>query len=128
MGAEGDGRKRVLIVDDNVDLLDVLSETIGQLGAEACAVASVAALIARRESALTCHLAILDVNLGENVPSGVDACRWLRKQGFGGAIVFLTAHAARHPLVVAAAALPDTRILRKPITIEQLDELLSLLR
>ena len=43
--------------------------------------------------------------------SGLDAYRWLRQFGFRGEVVFLTGHAAHHPLVEQARALGKAKVL-----------------
>jgi hypothetical protein len=55
----------------------------------------------------------------------MDAYRWLRKAGFRGRIVFLTGHAATHPEAKKAQQLGDARLAEKPLSIPQLDALLS---
>jgi DNA-binding response OmpR family regulator len=115
----------VLILDDDGDTLECLSDAIGVLGARAFALKSFDQLVSRREEALACRLAILDVNLGLHAASGVDACHWLRREGFTSEIVFLTGHAVDHPLVQRALETPGTKVFRKPITLRGLSELLS---
>jgi CheY-like chemotaxis protein len=117
--------RSVLILDDDRDTLEVLSDVIRLLGATPHALGSFDEMVSRRQEALSCQLAILDVNLGPNVPSGVDACRWLRDQGFNREIVFLTGHATDHPLVQLAHKTPGTNVLRKPIDLKGLSDLLS---
>jgi FixJ family two-component response regulator len=85
-------------------------------GAESCAgYGSVAALQASADSVLLGTLAILDVNLGPDAPSGIDAFRWLKERAFPGEIIFLTGHARSHPLVKACYELPNVQVLEKPI-------------
>jgi DNA-binding response OmpR family regulator len=115
----------VLILDDDQDLREVLTEAVGQLGSRAVALASYGELVAKRDQALGCRLAILDVNLGSGSRSGVDAATWLRAQGFSGAITFLTGHGRDHPDVRRAAEEPNTRLISKPISIGALRELLA---
>jgi DNA-binding NtrC family response regulator len=115
---------RVLVLDDDPDVRQLLERALQLLGAQSCTVDSVAELRQRRDEALACQLALLDVNLGLDQPSGLDACRWLSEHGFGGSIVFLTGHASTHPLVSQALKTPGTRTLSKPIRLERLRELL----
>ena len=68
-----------------------------------------------RVGALGCGLALLDINLGAGVPSGLDAYRWLKDNGFPGRTVFLTGHARSHPLVREARELTHVQVLSKPI-------------
>jgi FixJ family two-component response regulator len=116
----------VLILDDDADLREVLCEMLLLSGATSCLGASGLAELQHREhEALACDLAILDINLGPGQPSGVDASRWLVRCGFRGRILFLTGHAACHPLVVEAAKLARTEILAKPLDGSRLVELLQ---
>jgi FixJ family two-component response regulator len=115
----------VLILDDDRDTLECLSDAITHLGARPCAFRSVAELMTCRDEALSCRLAILDVSLGGRVPSGIDACHWLREQGFAGPIIFLTGHAMEHPLVRVACETPESQVLSKPVALRTLAELLT---
>lgn len=109
----------VLILDDDEDTLASLGDAFVHYGYAPCSVRSFRELVTRRDDALSCRCAILDVNLGLG-PSGVDACEWLRREGFAGEVVFLTGHGMDHPLVRRASAAPKTRILRKPSSLEEL--------
>jgi FixJ family two-component response regulator len=94
-------------------------------GAQECiSVGSLFELSAREADALGSGLAILDVNLGNGFPSGVDVCHWLRDHDYAAPIVFLTGHATSNPLVAAAMKVPNTRMLLKPASIETLIALL----
>jgi hypothetical protein len=64
--------------------------------------------------------AVLDINLGPGEPTGVDAYHWLRSRGFSGRIIFLTGHAASHPLVREARLIGDAVVLEKPTGIDHL--------
>ena len=63
---------------------------------------------------LQSRVAILDINLGPNVPDGVDAFNWLMDHGFQGKILFFTGHARTNPLV-AQAVRNGVEILEKPV-------------
>lgn len=112
----------ILVMDDDIDLLDVLQETLITL----CKVDQVITSTSlddiqdRKEKILNCHLAILDVNLGAEKPSGVNVAQWLRTNGFKGKIIFLTGHAVSAPEVKAAVNMPDTKVVAKPIGLTQL--------
>jgi DNA-binding response OmpR family regulator len=111
----------VLIVDDDEDLRDSVSDVLATAGVRRRVLAASLLEVQRQgDAALHSQLAILDVNLGEAQPTGVDVSRWLRDNGFGGAIVFLTGHAATDPRVVAAANVPNTRIVPKPCSLNGL--------
>jgi DNA-binding NtrC family response regulator len=117
---------RVLILDDDADLRELLGETLLALGAGSCRSAGgLAELQSQADDALACDLAILDINLGAGEPSGVDACLWLVERGFRGRIYFLTGHAASHPLVAEAAKIARASILAKPIDEDKLTEIVE---
>jgi FixJ family two-component response regulator len=108
--------QRVLVLEDDEDLRCILCELLAMVGVETCVgTGSVAELKRREGEVLGCELALLDINLGAAVPSGLDAYQWLRERGFGGRIVFLTGHAHSHPLVRQAHALRDVQVLSKPV-------------
>ncbi|WP_224371964.1 response regulator [Hyalangium versicolor] len=113
--------QRVLVLEDNEDLRTLLCELLVASGAESCVSAgSYEAMVRQKDQVLGCELAVLDVNLGSGLPSGLDAYHWLREQGFGGQIVFLTGHARSHPLVRQAHELTHARVLSKPVDTKEL--------
>jgi FixJ family two-component response regulator len=115
----------VIVLDDDPDLRDSLVDVYSLAGCACFAAASYAELTALPQEALAARLAILDINLGAEAPSGLDAFRWLREKGFGGAIVFLTGHARSERLVDEATRLNSVRLLQKPMSIQALLELLE---
>jgi len=116
----------IVFVDDDEDLLEAMSEILHWAKLANCMVArSLAELERQGDKVLACELAILDINLGPGVPSGIDVFHWLRKRGFTRDIVFLTGHAGDDPLVSAAAKLSGTRIYRKPIGMDELGRLIE---
>jgi FixJ family two-component response regulator len=116
----------VLFLDDDDDLRATFTDLVRTIFARQChGCASQQDLIALGERALHCGVAILDINLGPQVPSGIDCYGWLRKHGFDGRIVFLTGHAATHPLVVEARRLGDAEVVGKPVSLETLTSLLE---
>ncbi len=66
------------------------------------------------EEVLRSAIVFLDINLGFGRKSGIDAYRWLKERNFEGEIVFLTGHAASHPLVQEATRIPGVTLLTKP--------------
>jgi DNA-binding response OmpR family regulator len=117
--------RKVLILDDDLDLRDVLRELYETIGVECLTAGSLAELQARSAEASTCTLAILDINLGRGQPTGVDAYHWLRQQAFDLRIVFLTGHASTDPRVKEASRIAETKILSKPISAQALVGLLN---
>jgi DNA-binding response OmpR family regulator len=115
----------VLFVDDDDDLRELLPEFLLTEGARCVVAASLAEVEAQADAALAAQLAILDVNLGDGQPTGVDVCRWLRDRGFAGPIVFLTGHAATDPRVAEATSQPNTRVLAKPVSSDTIVQLVG---
>jgi len=116
----------VLILDDDADLLDALAELVELTTNRAVwKVRSVAELAALGARALECGLAILDVNLGRDRPSGLDALRWLSERKFAGRVAFLTGHAPTFPLVQEARTVGGVQLLSKPLSGNQLLALLE---
>lgn len=108
------GGRKIFLVDDDADLRDALCDIFTLCGAQCVALPSVAAMVEAADAVLGGDVAILDLNLGEGQPDGVDAYEWLRQQGFAGRIAFLTGHGRSHPAVARAAAL-GARVLGKPV-------------
>ena len=116
----------VLFLDDDDDLRETFTDlvrTVFERGCFGCR--SYDDLLALGDRALSCGVAILDINLGPEVPSGLDAYVWLRGHGFVGRIVFLTGHASSHPLVLEATRLGDAEVVAKPISSGVLRSLLE---
>lgn len=108
--------QRVLVLEDDNDLRSLLCDLLVASGATGCVSAeSLEELVRQKEQVLGCGLALLDVNLGAGVPSGLDAYHWLKEHGFTGRIVFLTGHARSHPLVRQARELAGAQVLSKPV-------------
>jgi CheY-like chemotaxis protein len=115
---------QVLLLEDDDDLravFDALLRTTCRI--ETLAIGSFDELVAQAAAALETKVALLDVNLGPGVPSGIDAYRWLRERGYGGKVRFLTGHARTHPLVQEACRLSDAAVLEKPVAPALLEEL-----
>lgn len=112
----------ILVMDDDIDLLEVLQETLITLCKvnQVITATSLDAVQQQKDKILNCELAILDVNLGAERPSGVNVAEWLRANGFKGKIVFLTGHAVSDPEVLAATRMPNTKVVAKPIGLPQL--------
>ena len=111
----------VLYVEDNDDLRELVVELVTLVLKRRCVgVGSYEELAALGEEALGASVAILDINLGPDRRSGIDAYTWLRDQRYKGRIVFLTGHASTHPLVVEAQRIGDAEIFSKPIEPDRL--------
>src|SRR5262245_8851680 len=93
----------VLFLEDNDDLRELFVELVAlSLDRRCIGVGSYEELVALGREVVECEVAILDINLGPNQKSGIDAYSWLRDNGYKGRVVFLTGHASSHPLVVEA--------------------------
>jgi DNA-binding response OmpR family regulator len=120
------GRRSLLFVDDDLDLQEIMRDTAELIGIDRILTfGSLAALKSSRSDALTCSMAILDINLGANTPSGIDVYNWLATERFEGPIVFLTGHGADDPRVQEAARIAALPILTKPIGIADLAALVA---
>jgi DNA-binding response OmpR family regulator len=111
---------RILMVDDDDDVVESVGDLIRLDGSHCVGLHSLSELVQRRDEALACDLAILDVNLGRDQPSGLDAFAWLRAEGFAGRVVFLTGHAIGHPFVERACSMSGAQVLQKPIMLGEL--------
>jgi len=120
------GTDFVLYVEDNDDLRELVVELVTVVLKHRClGVGSYEELAALGKEALGCSVAILDINLGANRRSGIDAYAWLRDQGYKGRIVFLTGHASTHPLVIEATRIGDAEIFSKPIDPDRLRSIIE---
>lgn len=119
---------RILFLDDDDDLRSTFGEVFRVFGngKHSClCLASYEEMLAQKDAALATGLAILDINLGENRPSGLDAERWLRAHEYVGKVVLLTGHARSHPLVSQAAELAGVEVLEKPVAVGRLLDLIE---
>jgi DNA-binding response OmpR family regulator len=114
---------RVLFLDDDEDLREVVADILANMGIAVDAVGSFDQLVGRDVAAF--DLAVLDINLGPGSPSGIDAYRWLKDHRFAGRMVFLTGHARSHPLVAEALRLGDASVYDKPISAAEFRALLA---
>ncbi len=116
----------VLFVDDDEDLREVMPDILVRIGVQRVITASSLSHVqSMRDDALACQVAILDINLGAGQPTGVGVFEWLKHQGFAGRIVFLTGHASSDPRVQEAASIVDATVVAKPLTVNELRELLG---
>jgi DNA-binding NtrC family response regulator len=115
----------IALLDDDDDLRSLLTQLFElELGCQCVDASSVAKFKEQAPQVLRTELAILDINLGNGLPSGFDAYEWLRENGYSGRVVFLTGHARNHPLLRKAAEFPNVEVLEKPVTVERLLQLL----
>lgn len=110
----------IIFLDDSEDLRDLMSLLFAsELGEECTCFNSLMEFENHRNDVLRAKVVILDINLGPNVPDGVDAFHWLVQQGFKGKVFFFTGHARTNPQV-ALAERSGATILEKPIQPEAL--------
>lgn len=118
--------KSVFFLDDNLEFLQVM-----RVFAEAsCDCKSVLAsnldeMILKTDEILKCELAFLDINLGPNMPSGIQAYRWMRSIGYNKPVYFLTGHAVDSIEAREALQFDEAHVLRKPIPAHELRELIG---
>ena len=118
--------RSVLVLDDDEDLRVTLCDVLSSLcNVECISVPDVESMIRSGDRVLRCLLAILDINLGAGLPTGLDAGRWLTEHGFNGRIVLLTGHATSSPLVQRTMHISSAQIIQKPVSAKKLCDLLE---
>jgi DNA-binding NtrC family response regulator len=116
---------KIVFLDDSEDLRALMPVLLASMLKEECrCFASVMEFENHAEEVLCARVAILDINLGPNVPDGVDAFHWLMENGFQGKVLFFTGHARTNP-EVALAERNGVAILEKPL---HPDKLISVVR
>src|SRR5687767_5197554 len=94
---------RIVFLDDSQDLRELMPVLLElALGVECMCFGHLMEFEEHSEEVLRSRVAILDINLGPNVPDGVDAFNWLMDHGFQGKILFFTGHARTNPLIAQA--------------------------
>lgn len=118
--------KSVFFLDDNLEFLQVM-----RVFAEAsCNCKPILAsnfdeMIQNADAILKCEVAFLDINLGPNMPSGIQAYRWMRSQGYKKPVYFLTGHAVDSSEAREALEFDEAHVLRKPIPARELIDLIG---
>ena len=111
----------VLILDDDYDLRTTLADMLHMVcDADCVKIADVPEMIAAADKVLDCDVAFIDVNLGNNKPSGIDAYHWLRDHGYSGRIVFLTGHARMQTVVDELDRSGSAQFVPKPASLRTL--------
>jgi DNA-binding NtrC family response regulator len=117
--------KKILFLDDDKALCTLLSMLLTELGVSDCAFIHSYEELMKFESELDrFDMIFLDVNLGPNVPSGIDAFNWLMEHHFVNQIVFFTGHANTFPVVRKALDFEKVSVLEKPVPVEKLQQLI----
>jgi DNA-binding NtrC family response regulator len=110
----------IVFLDDNEDLRELMPAILkATLDVDCLAYGSLTEFQNHPDDVLHASVAILDINLGNDVPDGIDAYHWLRDHGFGGKVLFLTGHARTSPQV-ALAETKGAEVLEKPLHPDQL--------
>jgi len=118
-------RPKIVFLDDSEDLRELMPIVLQtMLGVDCMCFASVMEMENQADEVLRAKVAILDINLGPNVPDGIDAFHWLKKHGFQGKIFFLTGHARTHPQL-ALAQTNGVEIFEKPLHPDKLISFVS---
>ena len=116
---------RIVFLDDSEDLRELMPILLeSTLGVTCTCFGSLMEFEDHSEEVLRARVAILDINLGPNVPDGIVAFNWLRDHGFLGKILFFTGHARTNPQV-ALAETKGVEILEKPLHPDQLISLIA---
>ena len=116
---------KILFLDDSKDLRELMEVFLASaLGEECRCFSNLMEFENHIEEVLRARVAIIDINLGPNVPGGIEAFQWLKDHGFQGKVLFFTGHARNNPQV-ALAEQSGVEILEKPL---RPDKLISTVR
>lgn len=106
----------IVFLDDSSDLRDLLCLYIrNNMKVASVGFSSFQDFQKSRDIVLNSKIAVLDIELGANQPSGIDAYKWLMENSYQGKIFFLTGHGNLHPGVKEAMGL-NAPILEKPMS------------
>lgn len=115
-----------MLLDDDDDLRTTLADVLRETCQFDCvAVRDVPSMIAEADRVLGCSVALIDVNLGEGAPSGLDAYQWLARHQFAGRVVFLTGHAVTHAAIRDLIETGVASVLQKPASVSRLRAVLE---
>lgn len=118
--------KKILLLDDNKELCKLMEKMFATHGAtDVSSFHSCAEVESLGPNGINYDLAFLDVNLGINARSGIDAFNWLVANGFKGKIVFLTGHARSYPFLKKTLNYPNVQLLEKPADVSIILKLLN---
>lgn len=117
--------KKILFLDDDKSLCTLLRMLLAEFGVTgAVFLHSYDELMGFESELNNFDMIFLDVNLGANVPSGIDAFNWLMEQHYINQIVFFTGHANSFPVVRKALDYENVSVLEKPVTVDKLQEII----
>ena len=116
---------RIVFLDDSEDLRELMPMILEDtFGVQCMCFGNVKEFENHLKEVLVARVAILDMNLGPDVPGGIDAFNWLRDRGFRGKVLFFTGHARANPQVSLAVE-HGVQILEKPLDPEKLITLVA---
>lgn len=118
-------KAKVLLVDDNEDMLSLLSLLIqSSFDADTFSVSTEKEVKALSEHFQNFKIAFIDINLGPGQPDGIDIYDWLRANSFDGPIYFLSDLPTNSPMTKRALKRGDTKILSKPINPDKITSII----
>lgn len=117
--------KKILFLDDDKSLCSLLGMLLNELGAvHAVFINSYNELLKLQSEIPNYDIIFLDVNLGSNVPNGLDAFDWLKDNNFEKKVVFFTGHANTYPIIQKALAYPNVSVLEKPVAVDKIQDII----
>lgn len=117
--------KKILLLDDDKSLCSLLNMLFTELGVpDTVFIHSFDELMKYESDLNRFDMIFLDVNLGSNNPSGIDAFNWLMEHHYINEIVFFTGHANSFPVVKKALDYAKVSVLEKPVPVDRLQQLI----
>lgn len=118
--------KSILILDDNKDLTFILEMTMEEFGVPLFkAINSYDELVALTDDLFLFEVALLDINLGEGKPDGLDAFKFLKSKLYLGEVIFFSGHGIHDSRVQLALTNSHSRLIQKPASMEILYEIIK---
>jgi DNA-binding NtrC family response regulator len=118
--------KRILFLDDSKDLCKLMENMFDLMGfTDVNCFNSYEEISKLPVDKLNFDLAFLDVNLGNDVPTGIDVFSYLLKHDFQGKVIFLTGHGRSYPALQKTLEHPNVRVLEKPTDIGTIEAILN---
>ncbi len=115
-----------VVLEDDADLRELLGMAFESSGVDqVIAAASVQEMQALVPDPRNCAFAVLDINLGDRVPSGIDGARWLRRAGFSGRLLLITGHAGQYSDMPQICAELSAELVQKPAPFERIAALVQ---
>jgi CheY-like chemotaxis protein len=116
----------VLFVDDSEDIRLLISYSLMSLGLKRCVLAgSLDQVQQLSDEALKTNIALLDINLGPNLPTGQDVYKWLIGNNYQGRIAFLTGYSIDDNMLDGRIDTTKTPVLTKPVPLKTLTDFIK---